>query len=102
MRAITQIIILSNPDPALDRLLALDEDGYLWTTVTEIGAQDAPVPFWEAIPGPGDNPPFMDTRDRLTRLEDSLRAQAKENEALKKRLEDLPGLGGEVDAESET
>lgn len=93
MRAITQIVVLSNPSTELDRLLCVDEDGFLWTTVVLIGE---PVPKeieWIPIPGPGDNPPFMDMRDQLTRLEDSLKATAEDNKRLKERLDGLPPIG---------
>lgn len=92
MRAITQIVVLSNPGTSdwTRRLLALDEDGYLWWTPLDQDGDAGPEPPWEAIRGPADNPPFMDLRDKLDRLEDQVRRQAAENEDLRKRVDELP------------
>jgi hypothetical protein len=74
-------------------VIALDEDGYLWRGIIEITPTEALEADWTPIRGPADAPPFMDTRSRLDRLEDSIRDQVEERDRIRKRLDSLPKMG---------
>ncbi len=101
MRELRQIwVIHGNPGSEADRVLALDSDGYLWQTYL-LSPPGSPPSVWEAIPGPPDQPPFLDTRDRLTRLEDGIRAQTEERDRIRERMDDLPPIGDGKEAENE-
>lgn len=93
MRGVVQVLVLKSMPH--ERLLIVDEDGWLWTTMLDTNGLPSAEPIWEPIRGPGDMPPFMDMRDRLDRLEDAVRAKERENEALRERLDHLPPIGGE-------
>ena len=93
MRGVVQALTLKSTPH--DRLLIVDEDGWLWSTLLDTNGMPAPEPVWEPIRGPGDMPPFLDMRDRLDRLEAAVRARDDENAALRQRLDELPPIGGE-------
>ena len=92
MRAFTHITALRTQlgDRTVDTLIALDEDGYLWRAqllVEEEGVMEAD---WAPIRGPGDAPPFMDTRSYLDRLEARIREQTAERDRLREHFDSLP------------
>jgi len=99
MRAFTQVQVDG------DIIFALDEDGVLWRGQIirrgDPGQQDRPIEFdhtgaiqcrWRPLTAPPDDPPFMDTRDKLTRLEDRIRQDVAERDALRERFDSLPPI----------
>lgn len=106
MRSLIAVQVVSD-DAGTITMVGLDDDGYLWLghtrsdrkQYTEGKVLDAD---WKAIRGPGDAPPFLDTRTRLDRLEASIREQTEERDALRKHFESLPKIGADPEEDSAT
>lgn len=92
MRSLTTFAIVETGEETFT-LIALDEDGYLWRGVVQDSGEDALAADWTPIRGPGDTPPFMDTRGLLDRLEDSIREKVEERDRIRKHLDSLPKMG---------
>lgn len=92
MRSLAAFAIVETGEETFT-LIALDEDGYLWRGVVQDSDEDALEAAWTPIRAPGDAPPFMDTRSRLDRLEDSIRDQVEERDRIRKHLDGLPKMG---------
>lgn len=101
MRPITQFQVVEEGEETFT-VVALDEDGYLWHGVVTYRLAGPLEAAWTAIRGPKDDPPFMDTRSHLDRLEDEIRDRVEQREALQQHLDSLPKAGGERDSETVT
>jgi len=96
MRNLVDFQILSESDEHIT-VMALDDDGYLWFGTVKYELTGALEADWQPIRGPRDDPPFMDTRDHLTRIEDDAKAKDADRERISERIGELPSIDGSDD-----